>query len=49
MTRRICANFFSGFRKKHLFITICIKKQYTRPFSGYTATTVYAAILVRPR
>jgi len=30
MTRRICTNFFSGFRKIHLFITICIKKQCTR-------------------
>jgi len=23
-------NFFSGFRKKHLFITTCIEKQCTR-------------------
>jgi len=29
-TRRICANFFSGFRRKHLFITTCIEKQSTR-------------------
>jgi len=24
-------NFFSGLRRKHLFITICIEKQCTRP------------------
>jgi len=24
-TKRICAKFFSGFRRKHLFITICIE------------------------
>jgi len=24
-TRRICANFFSGFRRKHLFIITCIE------------------------
>jgi len=28
---RICANFFSGFRRKHLFITTCIEKQCIRP------------------
>jgi len=30
-TRRICAKFFSGFRRKRLFITTCIEKQCTRP------------------
>jgi len=25
-TRRVCAKFFSGFRRKHLFITTCIEK-----------------------
>jgi len=31
-TRWICVSkFFSGFRRKHLFITTCIKKQCTRP------------------
>jgi len=29
--RWICAKFFSGFRRKHLFITTCIGKQCTRP------------------
>jgi len=29
-TRRICANFFLEFRRKH-FITTCIEKQCTRP------------------
>jgi len=24
-------NFFTGFRRKHLFITTCIEKQYTQP------------------
>jgi len=28
---RICTNFFSRFRRKHLFITTCIEKQCTRP------------------
>jgi len=32
-TRRIWANFFSGFRRKHLFITTCIEKQCTWPLS----------------
>jgi len=32
-TRQICANFFSRFRKKHLFITTCIEKQCTRPLT----------------
>jgi len=30
-TRRICANFFSRFRRKHLFITTCIEKHCIRP------------------
>jgi len=30
-TTRICATFFSGFRRKHLFITFCIEKHCTRP------------------
>jgi len=34
-TRRICANFFSGFRRKHLFITTCIEKQWTRSLSQW--------------
>jgi len=29
MTRWICTKFFSGFRRKHLFITICIEKHCT--------------------
>jgi len=33
-TRRICAKFFSGFRRKHLFITTRIKEQCTRPLMG---------------
>jgi len=32
MTRWICTKLFSGFRRKHLFITICIEKQCTRAF-----------------
>jgi len=31
-TRWICA-IFSGFRRKHFFITTCIEKQCTRPLS----------------
>jgi len=26
-------NYFSGFKRKHLFITTCIEKQCTRPLS----------------
>jgi len=33
MTRWICAILFSGFRKKHLFITSCIEKQCTPSLS----------------
>jgi len=29
--RRICTNFLSGFRRKHLFVTTCIEKHCTRP------------------
>jgi len=29
MTRQICDKFFSGFRRKHFFITTCIEKQCT--------------------
>jgi len=32
-TKRICAKFFSGSRRKHLFITTCIEKQCTWPLS----------------
>jgi len=30
-TRRICAIFYSEFRRKHLFITTCIEKSCTLP------------------
>jgi len=30
-TRRICAKFFSKFRRKHFFITTCIEKYCSRP------------------
>jgi len=33
-TKRICAN-FSGFRRKHLFITTCIEKHCIRPLINY--------------
>jgi len=26
MTRRICAKYFSGFKRKHLFTTTCYEK-----------------------
>jgi len=29
--RRIWTKFFSVFRTKHLFVTTCIEKHYTRP------------------
>jgi len=36
-TRRICAKFFLGFRRKHLFIATYIEKHCTRPLrSVYT-------------
>jgi len=37
--------FFSGFRRKHLFITTCIEKHCTRPLRVSTATPIRA---VRP-
>jgi len=35
-TIRICAKNFSGFRRKHLFITTCIERQCTQPLSWST-------------
>jgi len=40
MTRRICAKFFSGFERKHLFITSCIEKHCTRPLKCLNCRTV---------
>jgi len=34
-TRRIYVKFFSGFRRKHLFITTCFEKQCTRSLSWW--------------
>jgi len=33
-TRQIYNKFFSGFKRKHLFITTCIEKHCTRPFNA---------------
>jgi len=38
--RWICAKFFSGFRRKHLFITACIEKQCTRPLNQIVRLTL---------
>jgi len=33
--------FFSGFRRKHLFITTCIEKQCIRPLTHKRITSLY--------
>jgi len=38
MTKRICANFFSEFRRKHLFITTCIEENCTGSLKHYFVT-----------
>jgi len=48
-TRRIYAKFFSGFRRKHLFITTCIEKQCTRPLNPVSGKSYTALQMVRQR
>jgi len=47
MTKHICANFFSGFKRKHLFIATCIEKQCTqRQPLNLIATQLYKKFLM---